>query len=208
MSNQLVNEIRLHCDALTKKFDEIPEERKHSLQKLSTYIQEKQNKHLPIQLIFICTHNSRRSHFGQVWAAVAAAYYSIKNVHTYSGGTEATAFNPNAIRALKNLGFRIEGDTSNPNPNYSVKFGEGLHTICFSKTFVDPANPSSNFAAIITCSHAEENCPFVPGTELRIGITYDDPKEFDGTPQQDEKYMERSNQIALEILYTFSLVIN
>lgn len=208
MSNQLINEIKLHCDALTEKFDKIPEERKQSLQILSTYIQEKRNKNLPIQLIFICTHNSRRSHFGQVWAAVAAAYYSIENVQTYSGGTEATAFNPNAIRALKNLGFLIEGDTSNPNPNYSVKFGEVLHTICFSKTFDDPANPSSNFAAIMTCSHAEENCPFVPGTELRIGITYDDPKEFDGTPQQDEKYMERSNQIALEILYTFSLVNN
>ena len=60
-------------------------------------------------------------------------------MHTYSGGTEATAFNPNAIRALKNLGFRIEGDTSNTNPNYSVKFGEGLQTICFSKTFDDLA---------------------------------------------------------------------
>lgn len=202
----LFQPIKDHCNQLSKRFSEIPEDRQLLLRKLSEYILEKRNKDLPVHLVFICTHNSRRSHFGQVWAAVAAAYYAIENVHTYSGGTEATAFNPNAIQALRTTGFQVEGNASNPNPNYSVKFGEGLETNCFSKTFDDPANPSSNFAAIMTCSHAEENCPFVPGTDLRIGITYDDPKDFDGTAQQDEKYLERSNQIALEILYTFSLV--
>lgn len=204
----LFQPIKDHCKQLSERFSEIPEDRQLLLQKLSEYIREKRNKELTVHLVFICTHNSRRSHFGQVWAAVAAAYYGIENVHTYSGGTEATAFNPNAIRALRTTGFQVEGNSSNPNPNYSVKFGEGLQTNCFSKTFDDPANPSSNFAAIMTCSHAEENCPFVPGTDLRIGITYDDPKDFDGTSQQDEKYLERSNQIALEILYTFSLVNN
>jgi arsenate reductase (thioredoxin) len=204
----LFQPIKDHCKQLSERFGEIPEDRQLLLRKLSEYIREKRNKDLPVNLVFICTHNSRRSHFGQVWAAVAAACYGIKDVHTYSGGTEATAFNPNAIQALRTTGFQVVGNTSNPNPNYSVKFGEGLQTNCFSKTFDDPANPSSNFAAIMTCSHAEENCPFVPGTDLRIGITYDDPKDFDGTAQQDEKYLERSNQIALEILYTFSLVNN
>lgn len=206
MEEKLFESIKDKCISLTKKFGEISEERQHLLRKLSEYIQEKRNQNLPINLVFICTHNSRRSHFGQVWAAVAATYYGMDNVHTYSGGTEATAFNPNAINALKRSGFKIEGDSSVPNPTYTVKFGEELQTLCFSKTFDDPTNPSSNFAAIMTCSHAEENCPFVPGTELRIGITYDDPKDFDGTPFQDEKYLERSNQIALECLYAFSLV--
>jgi protein-tyrosine phosphatase/arsenate reductase len=208
MEKKLFESIQKHCESLTKKFDEIPEDRQQLLHKLSEYIQEKHKNNSPIQLVFICTHNSRRSHFGQVWAAVAAAYYGIENVHSYSGGTESTAFNPNAIQALKNTGFEVKTEETASNPHYTLHFGEELKTSCFSKTFDDPANPSSNFAAVMTCSHAEENCPFVPGTELRIGITYDDPKDFDGTPQQDEKYMERSNQIALEILYTLSLVNN
>jgi len=77
---------------------------------------------------------------------------------------------------------------------------------CFSKVYNDVSNPSSNFAAIMTCGDAEENCPFIPGVELRIGTTYDDPKAFDGTPQQAEKYRERALQIAKETLYVFSKV--
>ena len=79
---------------------------------------------------------------------------------------------------------------------------EGFAT-CFSKLYNDAANPSQNFAAIMTCSDAEENCPFIPGCELRIGTTYNDPKAFDNTVLQDEKYTERSNQIAMECLYVF-----
>jgi hypothetical protein len=79
-------------------------------------------------------------------------------------------------------------------------------SVCFSKTYDAATNPQKEFAAIITCSDAEENCPFIPGVELRIATTYDDPKAFDNTPQQDAKYDERCKQIALETLYAFSLV--
>jgi protein-tyrosine phosphatase/arsenate reductase len=56
----------------------------------------------------------------------------------------------------------------------------------------------------MTCSDADENCPFIPGVELRIGSTYEDPKAYDGTDLQNEKYIERSLQIARECLYVFS----
>jgi len=69
-----------------------------------------------------------------------------------------------------------------------------------------PFNPKSEFCAIMTCSQADEGCPFVPGAEKRIPITYDDPKEFDNTPQQSEKYKERSIQIASEMFYVFSKI--
>ena len=58
----------------------------------------------------------------------------------------------------------------------------------------------------MTCSQANANCPFIPGAEKRIPITYEDPKEFDNTPQQIKKYQERSNQIATEMLYVFSQI--
>jgi arsenate reductase len=41
---------------------------------------------------------------------------------------------------------------------------------------------------------------------LRLPVTYDDPKNFDDTPQEEEKYRERVRQIGREMLYAFSKV--
>jgi protein-tyrosine phosphatase/arsenate reductase len=203
----MYKKIKSTCDDLSQQFQTISSERKALLEKISVFIQLKKDANLPIQLMYVCTHNSRRSHFGQIWGAVAAAYYSVENVTTFSGGTEATAFNINAINALKGIGFDVQTKEETTNPVYEVRFGDVLNpSICFSKVYNDEFNPSTNFAAIMTCGDAEENCPFIPGVELRIGTTYNDPKEFDGTDLQDQKYKERSLQIALETLYVFSLI--
>jgi arsenate reductase len=194
-------------DGLTKEFNTISETRKQILEKITQYISKKQVMNKPINLVYICTHNSRRSHFGQIWAHVAASYYDIKNVNTYSGGTEATAFNINAINALKKIGFIIKPIHIDKNTIYHVFHDEHESpSICFSKTYDDPKNPQEDFAAIMTCSDAEENCPFIPGVELRIGTTYEDPKLFDNTSEQDAKYDERCRQIALETFYVFSKI--
>jgi protein-tyrosine phosphatase/arsenate reductase len=200
--------IEAYIQELTQNFDTIPAERKVLLQKLTDYIQSKIDKNEAINLNYICTHNSRRSHFGQVWSKVAADYYGIKNISTFSGGTEATAFNSNAINSLKRVGFEISQTTESSNPVYQVFHSNENFSVCFSKTYDHEANPKVNFAAIMTCSDAEENCPFIPGVDLRIGTTYNDPKAFDGTTLQDEKYLERSLEIAKECLYTFSLIKN
>ena len=197
------NNILSRCEALAKNFKEIPTERKLLLEKLSGYLKAQINAGKPLQLNYICTHNSRRSHLGQVWAAVAAAYYKVENVSTFSGGTEATAFNINAINALSRAGFKIEKTSEDSNPQYKVWYSENDYVSCFSKTFDHTANPTSDFVAVMTCSDAEDNCPFIPGCDLRIGTTYYDPKAFDNSPLQDEKYSERSNQIAMECLYVF-----
>lgn len=198
--------IQAHCDQLTQDFQSISADRKIHLEKISTYIQGKKDSKQSIQLMYVCTHNSRRSHFGQIWSKVAAHYYQITDVHTYSGGTEATAFHPNAIKALESNGFVVIPDSIGANASFTVRFGLTESTCCFSKVYDDTLNPHSNFAAIMTCSDAEENCPFIPGVELRVGTTYEDPKSFDGTVQQDQKYIERSNQIARECLYVFSRI--
>ena len=101
-------ELMKYCKKLENDFSNINPERKESLKNISGYIIDKINNQQSANLIFICTHNSRRSHFGQIWAHTAAFYYSIKNIHTFSGGTEATAFNINAINALKRVGFIID----------------------------------------------------------------------------------------------------
>ncbi|QNA43765.1 low molecular weight phosphatase family protein [Lacibacter sediminis] len=199
--------IQDRCGALAKNFREIPTERKELLQIIADYIINKRNANEAINLVYVCTHNSRRSHLGQVWAAVAAAYYGIANVSTFSGGTEATAFNPNAIQALTAAGFDVRKTNESNNPVYEVYFSEKEFTTCFSKVYNHEVNPEQNFAAIMTCSDAEDNCPFIPGCDLRIGTTYNDPKAFDTTILQNEKYTERSNQIAMECLYVFSKVV-
>jgi protein-tyrosine-phosphatase len=200
--------IKQFCDDRVAEFSSISEERKLFLSKLSNYISEKSKVDEVINLVYICTHNSRRSHFGQVWAHIASRYFDVKNVFTFSGGTEATAFNINAINALKRVGFEISSEDSiSSNPRYHLRFDDSeAPIICFSKVYNHAENPSSAFVAIMTCSDAEQNCPFIPGVELRIGTTYDDPKAFDNSPEQDEKYSERCAQIAREILYVFSLI--
>jgi len=201
----MFKEIKTYCDALPKEFASISLERKTLLDKITAYIKLKQKENKPVNLVYICTHNSRRSHFGQIWAKVASEYYNISNIHTYSGGTESTAFNRNAINALMRVGFKIMSINQDKNPVYHVFYDENKSLIkCFSKVYDDPMNPLKDFAAIMTCSDAEENCPFIPGVDLRIGTTYDDPKAFDNTPLQDLKYDERCRQIAVETFYTFS----
>lgn len=197
--------IKNFCDQLVTQFGEISLERKSLLEKVSAFIREKKSKGLDVKLVYICTHNSRRSHFGQVWANVAADYFDVNHVFTFSGGTEATAFNPNAINALRRVGFDISIIEEGNNSVYRVAHSDlYAPSVCFSKVYDNAANPKSGYAAIMTCSDAEENCPFIPGVELRIGTTYDDPKVFDHTPLQDEKYDERCRQIALETMFIFS----
>lgn len=186
-------------------FESITSERRNLLQPLIDFIQNKVNTKQEIRLNLICTHNSRRSHLSQVWAQTAAAHFGIKNVFCYSGGTEATALFPMAAKTLAKQGFQITTIAEGKNPIYTIKFAENSHPIIgFSKTFDDPFNPHSEFAAIMTCSSADQGCPFIAGAEKRIPLTFEDPKAFDNTPQQAEKYQERSLQIATELFYVFS----
>ena len=194
-------------EQLTSEFNDIPLERKAILRELTQFVQMKVDSKLPVYLNFICTHNSRRSHLSQIWAQAAAYYYSVPEVFCFSGGTEATAFNPRAVRAMQQAGFTIVIADDGTNPVYDVKYTSELPGIkAFSKKYDDPFNHNKDFAAVMTCSHADENCPVVLGVIERIPLRYEDPKNFDDTPQEAAKYTERVRQIGREILYAFSQV--
>jgi arsenate reductase (thioredoxin) len=183
----------------------LSKERKAILQVLIEYIQKKIDQNQDINLNFICTHNSRRSQFSQIWGKVAAAYYGIE-INSFSGGVEVTAFNERAVASIKRFGFKVSKE-GGENPKYFVFYSDDEDSIVtFSKVYDDAANVPTGFAAVMTCSHADENCPFIPGAEARIPVRYEDPKSFDGTDQEEEKYDERSMQIASEMLYVFSKV--
>ena len=186
-------------------FESISVDRRSVLQPLIDFIALKLEQNSPINLNFICTHNSRRSHLSQIWAQVAAFYYKTENVYCYSGGTEETELFPKIAETLNNQGFNVFQISEGKNPVYAIKYAENEQPIIgFSKKYDHIFNTSSQFCAIMTCSHADGGCPFIAGAEKRIPITYEDPKIADGTPFQDEMYTARSIQIANEMFYVFS----
>lgn len=194
---------------LTAEFNEIHAERKATIALLTQFIMAKRNHHEKALLNFICTHNSRRSHMAQIWAQTAAHYFNIKNVETYSGGTEATAFNPRAVKAMIDAGFNIVVKKDGVNPVYEVAFSSDTQPLLvYSKKYDDAANPKVDFAAVMTCSHADEHCPLITGSAARIALTYDDPKDFDNTSLEQAKYTERVWQIGREILFAFADINN
>lgn len=182
-------------------------DRQKTLQPLIDFIQSKVVSNETIRLNFICTHNSRRSHLGQIWAQTLAFYYNIDKVFTYSGGTESTALFLKVSETLQGQGFEVAVISETKNPIYSIKYSENENPIIgFSKTYDAAYNPKSEFAAILTCSSADVGCPFISGAEKRIPVTYNDPKQFDNTPYQNEKYLERSLEISTELKYVFSKI--
>ena len=206
-NKNLLQDISNYIHSVEADFDQIPEERKKKLQNLTSYLQESKSANEPINLIFICTHNSRRSHMGQLWALAATYYYGIDNINCFSGGTEATAFNPRSVKALCKAGFEIEQTGTGSNPVYLVKYERHMEPVkVFSKKIEDDPNPTEDFIAVMTCSDADAACPIVPGATKRFAITYKDPKEADDTPEEETRYDERCRQIATEMFYVFSLL--
>lgn len=199
-------ELKEYIRALEADLPAIAEERRAKLEAIAKYIRKKIEADKTAHLNFICTHNSRRSHLCQTWAAVLANYFELDGIRTFSGGTESTAFNPRTVDAIRRAGFKVD-NPGGDNPRYKVHYDEDKQPlICFSKTFDNSTNPSENFAAVMTCSDADQNCPRVPGADQRFSIPYVDPKESDGTACETETYDERCRQIAAEMYYLMSIV--
>ena len=194
----LLPDLRATVEQRLTEIDGVSAQRRAALAPLAEFVSERFDTGQPARLVFICTHNSRRSHMAQLWAQVAAAVFSVPSVETFSGGTEATAFNPRAVAALRRAGFLIQPFTDGKNPIYEVSFAPGMEPMqVFSKTLdAAPINPTEGFAAVMTCSDADRACPAVPGAAARIVIPYDDPKASDGSGREAAAYEERCAQIA------------
>lgn len=207
MKNLLYPNLVEYIDELS--IENLSQERKEILDTLAEFIQGKIDNNEVCNLNFICTHNSRRSHLGQVWAQSMASYFNVFPFNAYSGGTVATAMHNNIGVTLEEVGFSIENLAEMENSVYAISLGDNLpKVIGFSKMYDHSFNPKTQFGAIMTCSQADEGCPFIAGAEKRVALTYDDPKEFDGMPNTLEKYKERSEQIATEMKYVFSQIKN
>lgn len=186
---------------------EITLERKLILDNISKYLKKEITNNQTINLNFICTHNSRRSHLAQIWSETAINYYNLKDINCYSGGTAVTALFPKIIETLEHQGFKIEEISKDKNPIYNIKSGENeIPIIGFSKRYDSDFNPQSNFIAMMTCSEADQDCPIINGCKKRFSLNYQDPKLSDETEYQSQIYKERSLEIAREMFYVFQKI--
>lgn len=189
----------------TLKPDDIASDRKQILQHLAQAIQEGLQKKEGVALQFICTHNSRRSQFAQVWAQHLLYWHGYFKVGCYSGGTAVTAVYPEVINQFKLQGFTASRLSEGSNSVYAVKASKQLApSFVFSKPITHLVNPSDDFIAVMTCDQAYEACPVVLGAKKRIGLTYTDPKNHDGQENEEQAYAQTSTQIATEMLYLCS----
>ena len=134
-----------------------------------------------------------------------AQYHGIE-CNTYSGGVEVTACNKRVVETLLSQGFDIETKENGDNPYYIIQLGGEAFGEYFSKLYDDSSSPTKDFAAVMCCAHADENCPFIPGADQRIPLRYKDPKAFDDTPEEKAAYRNKSIEIATEMHYIFSSV--
>jgi protein-tyrosine-phosphatase len=185
--------------------NQITELRRQELQDLAGIIRNQTRDQGSSSVIFVCTHNSRRSQLAQLWLKAACTHYRLDGIETFSGGTEATAFNPRMVTALKRFGFSIEKTTDTNNPRYSVNIAEE-ELVMFSKKYDDPFNPLKDFIAVMVCDQADHDCPFVPGAYARVSLPYEDPKAFDGRDQEAQAYDDKVMEIGREILYLVSVL--
>lgn len=200
---KLYNHLQQAITKLELEFELISEGRKQELKDLAKIIHESMEQFGRADLTVICTHNSRRSQLGQLWLKVAAIHYGVNNIFTFSGGTEATAFNIRMVDALKDFGFEVKALDETLNPKYHIKVAEDDETldILYSKVYSENYNPQQNFIALLVCNSADKGCPIVAGAFKRISLPYLDPKTYDDTDLEKEKYLEKVSEIGREMLF-------
>jgi arsenate reductase len=185
----------------------IDNSRSQLLNSIASFIASELKATKKVNLNYICTHNSRRSQLAQVWSSYASAFYKFAEVNSFSGGTAVTTFYRNTVKTLQEVGFTFQIiEFSHQNPVYSINYKNGINPIIgFSKLYNDATNKTP-FIAITTCNNADENCPFIPEAIERFHLPFTDPKTYDNTHSQSEKYLEANKQIAGEIHYIFKMV--
>ena len=203
----LVEPLRGYVEEILDYILGVESERQAALAATAAFVRQKISRGDLAELVFICTHNSRRSHFSHVWADTAASFYGLASVRSYSGGTEVSACDARTVRALRRAGFSVVILAGKTNPHYLVQAHEHIPPLeIYSKLFSAEGIPTIQFAAMMCCSHVDDTCPTIAGSATRIALHYDDPKVADDTPNEAVRYDERCLQIGRDMFHLMSLV--
>ena len=208
ISQKFYSKLQEYCVILTQEFNKIPGERKDQLNELAGYISENLTKKEPVQILFVCTNNSRRSQFAEIWAQTAAYYYGLKNISSYSGGIQQTAINYMIIESLKRAGFSVTAsEVYSENPVYLVSPGRRWKDIfVFSKKIDYWNNPNGHFACVYCSKNLINNNMKIPGSIQTIELPYDNVKIFDNSPGGNLKNDKICKEIGREMFYVMHVV--
>ena len=146
-------------------------------------------------IVFICTHNARRSQFCEIWGNVFSKIYN-KNLNLYSAGIMKTTVSKEVIFSLSRTGLKINGDGK-------LKYEENEITLT-SKTLDEIKE--KKFIGIMTCSDAEKSCPIDQRSIRNIKMFYSDPKDFDKTNKKIRAYDDTCLKIAQELNYVIKKI--
>ncbi len=107
------------------------------------------------KVLFLCTHNSARSQMAEgLLNALKGDIYE-----AYSAGVEPTTLDPEAVKAMAEIGIDISGQRS-----------KGLEEVS-----------GVEFDTVVTvCDAARESCPIFFGARSSIHQSFDDPATFQG----------------------------
>ena len=111
------------------------------------------------RVLFICTHNSARSHMAE---GFLGARYGDR-YEAFSAGTKPSQVNPLAISVMAEAGIDISGHRS-----------KGVEKFL-----------GQEFDYVVTvCDHANETCPFFPGGKNRLHRGFKDPSAQQGSIEE------------------------
>ncbi len=122
------------------------------------------------RVLILCTGNSARSQMAEgLLRHMAGDRYEV-----FSAGTKPVGLNPNAVKAMSEIGIDISQHRSKSVDEFA----------------------GQQFDYVITvCDNAKESCPFFPGGGQRIHHSFEDPA---ATPpgEQLERFRVVRDQIA------------
>lgn len=146
----------------------------------------------PIQLLFVCTHNSRRSQLAE--ASAAWLWRGNTAITVRSCGTERTGCHPSTARALEDSGWVV---SPLQDGHYRIQKDE-VDRLLYSKT-LEEIPRDLPIVAMMTCAEADEACPAIFGAVARIPWRYPDPKVADGTDECAATYLQVAKAIEADL---------
>ena len=112
-------------------------------------------------IYFLCTGNSCRSQMAEGFAKKYLSSWQVE-----SAGIEAHGLNPNAVKAMAEVGIDISNQTSN---------------------MIDSNKLNQATLVVTLCNDAADKCPVIPSNVKRAHWGFDDPAKAQGT--EAEKWL-------------------
>lgn len=203
--NDMYNNLKISIEDWNLPFNSFSKKRLKILDQLMVYLKELVAKKLELNVIFVCTHNSRRSQFAQFWLDTFLHNFGIENYNIFSAGTVETEVHKNVISVIEHYGFTVTKDSEINNKKYKIALGKGYEINLFSKEITSVLEAGlGSFVLIFVCDSAYENCPFVIENQKHFSLTFEDPGRYDEDLNALEYYQKCAYKIAAEMHYLAS----